>query len=210
MFRNMPSGGQPPSAPFFSHIVLFIGAIFLVVLVVGSAYLLLRDLALPFLALENLSISDTLGRLRSVVTAAPGEIALYLLLRFVLGLVAAIGAEILIFLILLVSLMPFAVIGGVLWLALHHAGTVGAAALIASAIIGGIVLLAWMACVCIGLVGTVFVFTQSYALYFLGGRYPLLGNVLEPPQLPYPAPPQPPLAPNDEGGPPLSADPSPA
>lgn len=210
MFRNMPSGGQPPSAAFFSHIVLFIGAIFLIVLVVGSAYLILRDLALPFLALENLSISDALSRLRSVVTAAPGEIALYLLLRFVLGLVAAIGAEILIFLILLVSLIPFAIIGGVLWLALHHAGTVGVAALIASAIVGGLVLLAWMACVGIGLVGTVFVFTQSYALYFLGGRYPLLGNVLEPPPLPYPAPPQPPLAPKDEGGPPLSADPSPA
>jgi hypothetical protein len=208
MFRNMPSGGQPPAAAFFSHIVLFIGAIFLVVLVVGSAYLLLRDLALPFLALEDLSITDTLGRLRSVVTAAPGEIVLYLLLRFVLGLVAAIGAEIVIFLILLVSLIPFAIIGGVLWLALHHAGTVGTAALIASAIVGGLVLLAWMTCVCIGLVGTVFVFTQSYALYFLGGRYPLLGNILEPPQVAYPPPP-PPLTAKDEGGPPSPMDPSP-
>jgi len=210
MFRHMPSEGQPPSAAFFSHIVVFIAAIFLVVLVVGSAYLLLRDLALPFLALEDLSITDTLGRLRSVVTAAPGEIALYLLLRFVLSLVAALGAEILIFLTLLVSLIPFAIVGGVLWLAFHHAGTVGTAALIASAIVGGLVLLVWMAGVFIGILGTVFVFTQSYALYFLGGRYPLLGNVLELQQLPYPAPPQPPLAPNDEGGPPLSADPSPA
>jgi hypothetical protein len=208
MFRNMPPGGQPPTAAFFSHIVLFIGAIFLVVLIVGSAYLLLRDLALPFLAFEDLSITDTLGRLRSVVTAAPGEIALYLLLRFVLGLVAAIGAEILIFFILLVSLIPFAIIGGVMWLALHHAGTVGTAALIASAIVGGLVLLAWMACVCIGLVGTVFVFTQSYALYFLGGRYPLLGNILEPPPAAYPPPP-PPLTAKDEGGPPLPMDPSP-
>ena len=170
--------------------------------------MLLRDLALPFLALEDLSISETLSRLRSIVVEAPGEIALYLLLRFLLGLVAAIGAEILIFLILLVSLIPFAIIGGVLWLALHHAGTVGTAALIASAIIGGLVLLAWMACVCIGVVGTAFVFTQSYALYFLGGRYPLLGNILEPPRFPYPTPPPPPLATKDEG-PPLPMDPSP-
>jgi hypothetical protein len=205
MFRNMPSGGQPPTAAFFSHIVLFITAAFLVVLVVGSAYLLLRDLVLPFLALENLSISDALSRFRAVVTAAPAEIALYVLLRFVLSLVAAIGAEILIFLVLLVSLIPFAIIGGVLWLAFHHAGTAGTAALIASAIVGGLVLLAWMACVCIGLIGTVFVFTQSYALYFLGGRYPLLGNILEPPQFVYP----PPLAAKDEGGPPLPMDPSP-
>jgi hypothetical protein len=210
MFRHMPSGDHPsPMAPLFAHIVLFLGAIFLVVLVVGSAYLLLRDLALPFLALEDLPISETLSRLRAIVAAAPGEIALYILLRFLLGLVAAVGAEILIFLILLVTLIPFAIIGGVLWLALHHAGTVGTAALIASAIVGGLVLLVWMACVCIGLIGTVFAFTQSYALYFLGGRYPLLGNILEPPQFPYPTTPAP-LAAKDEGGPPLPADPSPA
>jgi hypothetical protein len=208
MFRNMPPGDQPPAAAFFSHIVLFISAVFLIVLVVGSAYLLLRDLVLPFLALENLSISNALSRFRAVVTAAPGEIALYVLLRFVLSLVAAIGAEILIALTLLVSLIPFAIIGGLLWLALHHAGPAGTAALIAAAIVGGIVLLVWMACVCIGLVGTVFVFTQSYALYFLGGRYPLLGNIIEPPPFPYPTPP-PPLAAKDEGGPPLPMDPSP-
>lgn len=208
MIRHLPSNGQPPTAAFFSHIVLFVGAILLVVLVVGSAYLLLRDLSLPFLALEDLPISETLSRLRSIVEAAPGEIALYLLLRFLLGLVAAIAAEILIFLILLVSLIPFAIVGGVLWLALHHAGTVGTAALIAAAIVGGLVLLVWMTCVGIGLIGTVFVFTQSYALYFLGGRYPLLGNILEPPQFPYPTPP-PPLAVKDEGGPPLPANPSP-
>jgi hypothetical protein len=208
MIRHMPSNSQPPTAAFFSHIILFIGAIFLIVLVVGSAYLLLRDLALPFLALEDLPISETLSRLRYLVAAAPGEIGLYLLLRFLLGLVAAIGAEILIFLILLISLIPFAIIGGVLWLALHHAGTVGTAALIASAIVGGLVLLVWMACVCIGLIGTVFVFTQSFALYFLGGRYPLLGNILEPPPFPFPFPPA--LAAKDEGGPPLPADPSPA
>lgn len=209
MFRTMPPGGEPHSSPLISHIVLFISAIFLCVLVVGSAYLLLRDLALPFLALEDLSISGTLSRLRAVVGAAPGEIALYILLRFLLALVAAIGAEILIFLILLVSLIPLAIIGGVLWLALHHAGTVGTAALISAAVVGGLVLLVWMTCVVIGIVGTVFVFTQSYALYFLGGRYPLLGNVLEPPPLPY-SPPPPPSAAKDEGGPPLPMDPSPA
>jgi hypothetical protein len=208
MFRHMPFGGQPPSAALFSHIVLFLGAIFLCFLVVGSAYLLLRDLALPFLALEDLPISGVLSRLRAIVGAAPGEVALYVLLRFLLGLVAAIGAEILIFFILLVSLIPFTMLGGVLWLTLHHAGTIGTAALIASAIVGGLVLLVWMACVCIGLIGVVFVFTQSYALYFLGGRYPILGNILEPPQSAYPTAP-PPLTEKDEGTPPLPMDPSP-
>ena len=182
MFKNMPHAGSPPPAAFFSHIALFLSAMFVGVMVFLTAYFLLRDLALPFLAFEDLPIAETLSRLRSVILAAPGEIVLYLLLRFLLGLAAAIGAELLILLILVVSLIPFALVGGVLWLALHHAGSIGTAALIASAIVGGLVLLVWIACVFVSLLGTVFVFTQSYALYFLGGRYPLLGNFLEPPQ----------------------------
>jgi hypothetical protein len=209
MFKNMPSGTQPPSAAFFSHIVLFLGATFLGLMAFLTAYFLLRDLALPFLAFEDLPIAQTLGRLRSLIVAAPGEVALYLLLRFLLGLVAAIGAEILILLILLVSLVPFALVGGVLWLTLHHAGTVGTAALIASGIVGGLVLLLWMACVFVSLLGTVFVFTQSYALHFLGGRYPLLGNFLEPPQFLYPTPRPSSPVPDAEGGPPLPINPSP-
>jgi hypothetical protein len=210
MVKRMPSGGAPPTAAFFSHIALFLGMAFLVVIVIGAAYVLLRDLALPFLALEDLHITAALSRLRSLIAAEPGEVALYILFRFLLGLVAAIGAEILIGLTLIVSLIPFALIGGVLWLALRHAGLVGTAALVASAIIGGLVLLFWMACVTIGVVGTLFVFTQAYALYFLGGRYPLLGNILEPvPFLPYTPPPPLPVQPGEDG-PPLPADPSPA
>lgn len=207
MFKNMPSGANPPSAAFFSHIAFFLCAMFVGVMVFLTTYFLLRDLALPFLALEDLPIAQTLSRLRSVIAAAPGEVALYLLLRFLLGLVAAIGAEILILLVLLVSLVPFALIGGVLWLALHHAGSIGTAALIASAIVGGLVLLVWMACVFVSLLGTVFVFTQSYALYFLGGRYPLLGNLLEPPQFLYSTPL--PSVPDGGGGSPLPINPSP-
>jgi hypothetical protein len=181
MVKRMPTGGAPPTAAFFSHIALFLSVAFLVVIVVGAAYILLRDLALPFLALEDLPISVALSRLRTVIAAEPGEVAIYVLLRFLLGLVAAIAAEMLIALTLVISLIPFAIIGGVLWFALHNAGPIGTAALIASAIVGGLVLLLWMACITIGIVGTMFVFNQAYALYFLGGRYPLLGNILEPP-----------------------------
>lgn len=209
MFKNMPHDGSPPPAAFLPHIALFLSAMFVGVLVFLTAYFLLRDLALPFLAFEDLSIAQTLSRLRSVIAAAPGEVALYVLFRFLLGLAAAIAAEILILLILFVSLIPFALVGGVLWLALHHAGSIGTAALIASAIVGGLVLLVWMACVLVGLLGTVLVFTQSYALYFLGGHYPLLGSFLEPPQVPNSTPPLPSTPPNSEGTPPLRNNPSP-
>jgi hypothetical protein len=210
MFRHMPPDATPPTAVFFSHIALFLSVAFLAVIVIGAAYILLRDLTLPFLALEDLHITAALSRLRSLIAAEPGEVALYILFRFLLGLVAAIGAEVLIGLAFIVSLIPFALIGGVLWLILRHAGLVGTAALIASAIVGGLVLLFWMACVTIGIVGTLFVFNQAYALYFLGGRYPLLGSVLEPaPLQPFTPPPPIPAQPGEDG-PPLPADPSPA
>jgi len=43
-------------------------------------------------------------------------------------------------------------------------------------------------------IGTVVTFLESYALYFLGGRYPMLGDLLDrstppPPAIPYPPPP---------------------
>jgi hypothetical protein len=210
IFKKMPSGEAPPTAAFFSHIVLVLFVAFLAVLIIGAAYILLRDLALPFLALEDLPITAALSRLRSLIAADPGEVVLYVLLRFLLGLVAAIAAEILIALTLVVSLIPLAIIGGILWFALHNAGLVGTAALVASAIVGGLVLLIWMACVVIGLIGTVFVFNQAYALYFLGGRYPLLGNILEPAPLPHLTPPPPLPTQHGEDGPPLPAAPSPA
>jgi hypothetical protein len=210
MLRNMPAGANPPSAVFFSHIVLFLGVTFVVVLVVGAAYILLRDLALPFLALEDLPITAALSRLRSLIAAEPGEVAIYILLRFLLGLVAAIAAELLIFLVLIVSLIPLALIGGVMWFALHNAGLFGSIALIVSAIVGGLVLFLWMACVTIGTVGTIFFFGQAYALYFLGGRYPLLGNILEPAPIQHFTPTPPPLPAQQEEDPPLSTDPSPA
>jgi len=209
MIKHMPSGETPPPAVFFSHIALFLGIAFFAAIVIGAAYILLRDFALPFLALEELHITAALSRLRSLIAIEPGEVVLYILFRFLLGLVAAIGAEILIGLTLIVSLIPFALIGGVMWFALHNAGPVGIAALIASAIVGTFVLLLWMACVIIGIVGTLFVFTQAYALYFLGGRYPLLGNILEPTPSPHFTPPSPLSAPDNEGGLSLPIDPSP-
>ena len=163
-----------------------------------AIYMLVRDLALPFLALEDLSISHSLGRLRALVAAEPGQVILYVILRMVLGFVFGIVAEIAVVLILLVSLIPPGIVGVILWLSLHNAGTAGNVVLIACAVFGGLVFLCWAVCVVVGFVGSVLTFFQAYALYFLGGRYPLLGDLLDrstpPPAYAYPAafPTQPP------------------
>ena len=51
--------------------------------------------------------------------------------------------------------------------------------LIGCAIFGALVFLCWAVCVVIAFMGTLLTFFQAYALYFLGGRYPLLGDLLD-------------------------------
>jgi hypothetical protein len=173
-----------------AQILLFILAALVVVLVVCAIYMLVHDLALPFLALEDLSISESLGRLRALIAAEPGQVILYVVLRFVLGLVFAIVAEIAIFLVLLISLIPAGIVGVILWFSLHHAGTAGIVVLVACAIFGGLAYLCWAVCVVIAFMGSLLTFFQAYALYFLGGRYPILGDLLDrstpPPAYAYP------------------------
>jgi hypothetical protein len=81
--------------------------------------------------------------------------------------------------VLLVSLIPPGIVGVILWFSLHHAGTAGIVVLIACAIFGALVFLCWAVCVVIGFMGSLITFFQAYALYFLGGRYPLLGDLLD-------------------------------
>ena len=175
----------------------------LLLLLVIVAYTLMRDFALPFLSLEGLSISATFERVNDILAAEPGQVGLYLLLRLLLGFVIAIGMYVGVLITLLISAIPFAAVGGGLWLALHKAGTAGMAVLIVCAIAGGLAFLCWVVCLGIGAFGAMITFFQAYALYFLGGRYPLLGDLLDrsapPPAFPYipgypayPPPPEPP------------------
>jgi hypothetical protein len=183
--------------PSFASILLLVLAGLGILLVLVAVYILLNDFALPLLALEDLRISDALRRLRFILAADPGQFALYVVLRVLLGIVFAIAGEIAAVLILLISLIPFAIVGGGLWFALHNAGAAGIEILIGCAIAGGLVFLCWMLCVGIALFGPLFLFFQAYALYFLGGRYPMLGDLLDrstpPPTyaygMGYPAPP---------------------
>jgi len=162
----------------FTIVLMVLGAI-AVLMVFAAVYMLLRAFALPSFVFEDVTISESLRRVRNLVAAEPGQIALFLLLKMLLVFVFAIAAEIGIFFILLLSLIPFAIVGGILWFALHSAGAVGTAILIAAAVVGGLFFIVWIFLVCIAILGSVYTFSQAYSLYFLGGRYPLLGDLLD-------------------------------
>ena len=172
------------SGSFFSglqiaQIVLYIGAAIVALIVVIAIYTLVHDLAVPSLALEEVGIRESLRRLLALLNAEPGQAALYLFLRLVLGMVFGILAEIGIVIVLLISAIPPGIAGFGLWFALRNTGAAGIAVLIGLGCIAGLVYLCWAICVGVSFAGTAITFNQAYALYFLGGRYPLLGDLLD-------------------------------
>lgn len=167
--------------PAFSitAIFLLVAALLVFVLVFIAVYMSLRDFALPSIALEDTSISEALRRVRGLIGAEPGPVALFLFLQLLLTMVGALMAEMVIAIVLVLSLLPFAVVGGILWFTLHNSGAGAAAVLIAAAVVGAVIYVPWAFCVIVAGIGPVHIFSQAYSLYFLGGRYPLLGDLLD-------------------------------
>jgi len=196
LFRSVQTlapGESPPPQ--------FVGAIFVtygvLALLFGSFFLissLMADFTVPSLALENASLGEAFRRMLALIRQEPGEFALYTVLKIGLAMAMYMGAMIAAELaIILVTLIVF-LIAGLIGFVLHLIG-IPSAVLTALAILLGI---AWYVfAIGYGLllaIGPVFTFLDAYALYFLGGRYPLLGDLLDrstpPPPAPYfiPAP----------------------
>ena len=198
MMKSIPPGQAPPPA--------FIGSIFagygLVFLIFGPFYLvssLLYDFIVPSLALENTSTREAFRRMFALIRLEPGEFFLYVLLKLALGLAAYMGATLAweIVFILCTVIVGLAVL--VVGFLLHLAGV----PMIVLTMLGFLLAFVWylffFGYTMFMTVGTVFTFLDAYALYFLGGRYPLLGDLLDrstPPEVnpyaaaysPYPPP----------------------
>lgn len=191
--RSMPKGGgQPPSAAIFANLALFIMIMVVVIVILMAALWLLRDFVLPFLLFDDATIGTALRDAIEIIRREPGSVIFYLFMKFVLSIIAGIAAELCIALALFVAAIPLGIVGGVLWFALRHAGPLGHAIMYISFGLLAIVFLAVIFVVVTCIAGAVLIFYQAYALYFVAGRYPRLGAILEPP------PPfeQYPLAPN--------------
>lgn len=181
--------GEMPSAEFF---MLFYGgffgiyAIFILLYFVGS---LGYDFLVPSLALESVPLAEAFRRFGRLVRAEPGQFTLYCVLKIVFGLVGHMALSIV---FEIVILLAFAVIGAIALLfgfLLHLAG-VPTAVLIGLAIVVGVLL--YLVLFGYGMFigfGAILTFLEAYSLYFLGGRYPLLGELLARSTPPPPAPP---------------------
>ncbi|HEV2618805.1 MAG TPA: hypothetical protein VGU23_02590 [Acidobacteriaceae bacterium] len=186
--------GQPPSPQMFGAIF---GAYFGVLGFTGLIFLacsLLGDFVLPYIALEDASLSTALRRFRQVVEDEPGQMVLFLFFKILLAITSLIALEIVIVVVEILIAVPLGIFALLGWLILHHLGPVGIVLMATGGALLYILFFIAMFYFMLGFQGAVITFFQAYALYFLGGRYPALGDMLEPPypvSYPLPAPAEP-------------------
>jgi hypothetical protein len=194
-----PESSGPGSAQMVLAIFCFVAFILLFLIAVFSVYLLLSDFGLPCMALEDTSIGVTVRRVYDLFRAEPGQILLYILMRIVLAIACGLAAEIIVFGAAAIALIPLGCAALILWAALHHGATASHVLMIAGWVILGIIFLAVVLAAIFMVMGFVYSFFRAYALFFLGGRNPLVGAYLEPlltpVQPPYPPSGYPPVAP---------------
>lgn len=187
--RLMPAGNhQPPSAAFFGSFALFFVAILLAVFLVVTVFWFLRDFVLPFILFGDARPGDALRNAIDIARREPGGVFFYFFMKFVLMLVAGIAGELCFVLAVLAFGIPTGAIGTAMWFLLRHSGFVVRTLMYGGFALLGVIFLTGMVCSILCISAAVLIFYQSYALYFLGGRYPQLGNLLEPPPPPMMAP----------------------
>ena len=183
--------------------ILLLGLLLVCVLAAVVVQFLAKDFLVPIMALENLDFADGWHRLLEMIRPEKGRFAVYLLLKLVLSIAAAI-----LFTIIAIAPTLLVVIPAVVAVVVGKVVGMGwSVTTISLAIIFGtlllLVLIYLIALVC----APATVFFPAYAIHFLAARYPNLDTLLNPatplpasPPIPEPPPPfePPPLPPSPE------------
>ncbi|WP_263419773.1 DUF7544 domain-containing protein [Terriglobus albidus] len=171
----------PVVASFLLVYVCFFAGVSLVIVAGG----LLTDFVLPSLVLEEVTPGNALRRFQDLFRQEPGSICGYAALKIVLAIVGfiahyTVSSIVMLFFYFLV-IIP-AIIGG---LALPHITATGHSLGTAGVGIGVAIFVLCFFTIALYVqlftIGTVTLFLRCYAAYYLGGRYPRLGDLLEPP-----------------------------
>ena len=186
LFRSMPaSSTAQPNPAFWGSFLLIFATIFVAVIVIVFVLWTLRDFVLPFMLFEDAKIGTAVSRTADLFRRETGSVLFYFLMKLAFSMAAGLAAELCILAVLLVVAIPAGLIGGGFWFALHNSGEFGILFMYVSFGLLGLVSLVVFLAAIICIVGAVLIFYQAYALYFLGGRIPRLGDLLEPPPPPF-------------------------
>jgi hypothetical protein len=191
LIQEMPEGGRPDFGLILSLLLPLIPNILLLVLVGVAADVVLRDLMLPHYALDDATAGQAWARVWAAIKAEKGQFFAYAILRLILPMVAMIA-------LVMVLMLPGLALAGSMAAIEYGLHSTFADASGASAVVGtllqiffGVLGFGIMVLIGICLGGPVSTAVREYALVFYGGRYPALGNILEPQPPPMPADPAP-------------------
>jgi hypothetical protein len=180
-------------------VIFLIGLVSVFALLVVAVQLLAKDFLVPIMALEGLDFADGWRKLLALIRPEPGKYAVYLLLKIVLAIAAAILFGIVTLIPILVLVVPavLAVFAG------YKAGLGWTVTTVSLAIVFGSMLLAVLLYLVALVSVPATVFFPAFSIYFFASRYPQLDALLHPappptapeshalPELPPPLPPEP-------------------
>lgn len=176
---------------------LILAGLLLVFVVVACALLgavialFAKDFCVPIMAMEKVGVVDAWRRLLPMVAAEKMAFTVYVLMKIVLAIAAAIIVGITTLLTLLVLLIPLGIAGLIIFFGGKAMGFTFNPATIAVLVVVGCIIVCGVFYL-IALINTPpMVFFQSYTLHFIGSRYAPVGAVLFPPPPEIPSPPAP-------------------
>ena len=183
-------GQQPPPQVFTGIISAYI-ALFLLYALCGLFYFLSSiagDFVVPSLALENTTLREAFRRMGKLIQGDTGQFLLYVVVKLGLGIggymALGIAFEIVFVLVMMIGLAIAAAAGSLMHL-LHIPTMILIVLGIAVAVALYLFLMVYAFPI---MIGSLLIMLESYMLYFLGGRYPMLGELLESATPPPPAP----------------------
>jgi len=158
-------------------VILLIGLLLIFALVAAVVQVLAKDFLVPIMALEEVDFADGWSRLIALMRPEPGKYVVYLLLKIVLAIAAAIVFSIIALIPTLVLIVPavVAVIAG------YAAGMGWNVMTVSLAVIFGTVLVILLIYAIAWVSVPATVFFPAFSIYFFASRYPKLDALLNPP-----------------------------
>jgi hypothetical protein len=163
-------------SPAFLLLLVPLIMVFGVVALVGSVVLgLTTDFVVPTMLTEGVGVLDGWRRLWPTLRAEWKQVALYVVAKFVLGVAVSLAVSLVVLLAALIVAIPFAIVGGGLYLAASAAG----ASTVGLVVAGVLVALFVLVMIVVGLLVQVpaLTFVRYYSLSVLGMLVPELDLV---------------------------------
>jgi hypothetical protein len=192
VIATLKNHGQPGPATLLAFFpMLFVFGMFATVAMLIAV--LTKDFVIPFMAIDGVGVIEGWRRLLGSMKAEKGAYVLYIVMKIVLAIGAAVVFGILSGIVFVICLLPIGIAGGLLFVLGRGAHLSWDAFTITAVVVAGAIVVAILLYVIALVCVPVAVFFPAYAMYFLADRYPGLSAQLfpAPPAAP-PLPPQPP------------------